>query len=122
MRRRRPSLTEAIVKLNDGVSGSGNALVDLRDLPASASRDEPEAIKQRVLAMALEDPAVGVEQYLAAFDAGAGIVEERITGLQLTSPSVQMRALTDGSVELLPRTTSSSGEPAVSGTSGASSR
>jgi len=101
MRRRRPSLIEAIVKLNDGVSGSGNALVDLRDLPASASRDEPEAIKQRVLAMALEDPTGGVEQYLAAFGAGAGIVEERIIGVQLTSPSVQMRALTDGSVELL---------------------
>ena len=33
MRRRRPTLTEAIVKLNEGVSGSGNALVDLHDLP-----------------------------------------------------------------------------------------
>jgi hypothetical protein len=101
MRRRRPSLTEAIVKLNDGVSGAGNALVDLRDLPDNDSPDESEAIKQRVLAMALEDPTIGVERYLAAFRAGAGIIEERITGDQLTSPSVQMRAHTDGSVELL---------------------
>lgn len=101
MRRRRPALTEAIVKLNDGVSGSGNALVDLRALPAGGSDEEAGAIRHRVLTMALEDPAIGIEAYLDAFAAGAGIVEERITGVQLTSPSVQMRALTDGSVELL---------------------
>jgi hypothetical protein len=101
MRRRRPTLHEAIVKLNEGVSGSGNALVDLHDLPESGSPDEAEEIKQRVLGMALEDPSIGIEKYLDAFAADAGIVEERITGVQLTSPSVQMRALTDGSVELL---------------------
>lgn len=44
---------------------------------------------------------MSVEQYLSVFRAGAGIVEERITGTRLTSPSVQMRALTDGSLELL---------------------
>ena len=42
---RRPSLTEAIVKLNEGVSGSGNALVDLHGLPASGSPDEAAAIR-----------------------------------------------------------------------------
>ena len=101
MRRRRPTLTEAIVKLNEGVSGSGNALVGLHDLPESGSPGEPEAIKKRVLGMALENPDIGIENYLAAFAADAGIVEERITGVRLTSPSVQMRAHTDGSVELL---------------------
>ncbi len=101
LRRRRPTLTEAIVKLNEGVSGSGNALIDLRDLPESGSAGEPEVIKERVLGMALENPKIGIEQYLAAFAADAGIVEERITGVRLTSPSVQMRALTDGTVELL---------------------
>ncbi len=35
MRARRPSLSQAIVKLNEGVSGSGNAMVDLSGLPAS---------------------------------------------------------------------------------------
>ncbi len=101
MRRRRPTLTEAIVKLNEGVSGSGNALVDLHDLPDPGSSDEPETIRQRLLGMALEDPSIGIEKYLADFAADAGIVEERITGVELTSPSVQMRALADGSVELL---------------------
>jgi len=101
MRVRRPSLTEAIVKLNDGVSGSGNALVDLHGLPAPGSADEPAAITERLLDMQLESERLTLDVYLAAFEEHGGIVEERITGAVLTSPSVQMRAHPDGTVELL---------------------
>jgi hypothetical protein len=101
MRVRRPSLTEAIVKLNEGVSGSGNALVDLHGLPASGAPDEAAAIKERLLGMQLESEKLTLEVYLAAFEEHGGIVEERITGVVLTSPSVQMRALPDGTTELL---------------------
>jgi hypothetical protein len=101
MRGRRPRMLEAIVKLNDGVSGRGNAVVDLRGLPEPGASDEAERLRERVLALALEDPTVGVDAYLADFDAGGGIVEERITGTTLTSPSVQMRVLPDKRVELL---------------------
>jgi hypothetical protein len=101
MRIKRPSLSEAIVKLNDGVSGSGNALVDLHGLPPSGSADEGAAITQRLLDMQLESQKLTIETYLAAFEEHGGIVEERITGVSLTSPSVQMRALPDGTVELL---------------------
>ena len=34
----------AMVKLNEGVSGAGNAVVDLRDLPAPGSPDEADAV------------------------------------------------------------------------------
>jgi hypothetical protein len=101
MRERRPSLSQGIVKLNEGVSGSGNALVDLRGLPAPGSSDEAAAIKDRVLGMQLEAENLAVDVYLAAFEKHGGIVEERITGRKLTSPSVQMRGLPDGTVELL---------------------
>lgn len=101
MRRRRPSLQEVIVKLNDGVSGSGNALVDLRGVPAPGDPDEQPSLYERVLGMALEDPAIGLDAYLSAFASGGGIVEERITGAVLTSPSVQMRAAPNGVVQLL---------------------
>ena len=101
MRRQRPDLAEAIVKLNEGVSGSGNAMVELRGLPDPGSSDESDAIRERVLGMALEDPRIAVADYLRAFESGAGIVEERITGATITSPSVQMRAAPDGTVELL---------------------
>ena len=101
MRRRRPRMVEAIAKLNDGVSGSGNAVVDLRDLPDPGAADEVDRLRERVLGMALENPSIGMDAYLEDFRNGAGIVEERITGQRLTSPSVQMRALPDGTVELL---------------------
>ena len=41
MRTRRGTLTEAIVKLNEGVSGAGNAVVDLHGLPAPGSPPSP---------------------------------------------------------------------------------
>ena len=101
MRERRPGLREVIVKLNEGVSGAGNALVDLAGLPDRAAPDEAAAIRERVLAMQLEAENLATEVYLDAFAKNGGIVEERITGTALTSPSVQMRARPDGSVELL---------------------
>jgi hypothetical protein len=101
MRVRRPSLTQAIVKLNEGVSGAGNALVDLHGLPAIGAPDEAAAITERILAMAPEAEGLAVDVFLTAFEKHGGIVEERITGTALTSPSVQMRALPDGTVELL---------------------
>ncbi len=101
MRRSRPRLSQAIVKLNDGVSGRGNAVVDLGELPEPGSADERGRLRDRVLGLALEDPTVGVDAYFADFAAGGGIVEERITGKRMTSPSVQMRVLPDGQVELL---------------------
>jgi len=40
MRARRPGVAAAIVKLNDGVAGRGNAVIELRDLPAPGAGDE----------------------------------------------------------------------------------
>ena len=40
MRVRRPSLSQVIVKLNEGVSGAGNAMVNLDGLPAPGSSEE----------------------------------------------------------------------------------
>jgi hypothetical protein len=101
MRARRPSLVQAIVKLNEGVSGAGNASLDLQGLPAPGSPNEAAAITERVMAVQPESEDLAVDVYLSAFEKHGGIVEERITGVALTSPSVQMRALPDGTVELL---------------------
>lgn len=101
MRRKRPTLAQVIVKLNEGVSGSGNALVVLGDLPAAGAPDEAAVLEARIRAMQLEDEKLALDAYLAAFEEHGGIVEERITGNAFTSPSVQMRALPDGTVELL---------------------
>jgi hypothetical protein len=100
MRRKRPTMSEVIVKLDEGVSGAGNALVDLRGLPASGDPAEAQALKQRVLDMQLESEETPLDAYLAKFAEG-GIVEERIVGEEIRSPSVQLRITPDGLVELL---------------------
>lgn len=97
----RPGMGEAIVKLNDGVSGTGNAAVDLRGLPEQGSRHEAPAVRDRLLAMRMESPLMPLDGYTAALQRGGGIVEERLTGADLASPSVQMRVLPDRTVELL---------------------
>lgn len=100
MRVARP-VSEVIVKINEGVSGSGNALVDLTGLPAPGDAEEAVATRDRLLRLQPEAPDLSVDDFLAAFERLGGVVEERITGGALTSPSVQMRVLPDRTVELL---------------------
>jgi len=109
----RPSAQWAMVKLNEGVSGSGNALVDLRDLPATTSAaptlpaDAPpdrrtrDAMRDRLRTMQLEDASVPVDAYLRRLDERGGIVEERIIGDEVRSPSVQLRVTPLGELEIL---------------------
>ena len=101
MRPERPTMTSVIVKLDEGVSGEGNALVPLTGLPAPGSSDERAAVLDRLRRMELESLTTPLEVYLAKFEEGAGIVEERITGEEIRSPSVQLRVLPGGVVELL---------------------
>ena len=90
-----------IVKLNDGVSGTGNALVELAGVAALSPPERRSAILERVHQMQLESPHVRFDAYVAKLGSDGGIVEERIVGEDLLSPSVQLRALPDGRVELL---------------------
>lgn len=101
MRRGRPTMAEAIVKINEGASGRGNSLVDLRDLAAPGDALEHAAVRERVVSLQPESDKVPSEQYLVSLATLGGIVEERLVGEELRSPSVQFRALPDGSVELL---------------------
>jgi hypothetical protein len=96
-----PDLAEAIVKLNEGVSGRGNALVDLRELPAAGSSAEPAALLARAEAMAFEHADMRLDDYVGRLAAAGGIVEERVTGAEMRSPSVQLRVTPHGEVELL---------------------
>jgi hypothetical protein len=101
LRAERPGVTKALVKLNEGVSGAGNALVDLSDLPTPGSAEESAALAQRVRGMTFERDDIHVDDYLARLQERGGIVEELITGVELRSPSVQLRVTPLGDVELL---------------------
>ena len=99
MRAQRPSMKQAIVKLNEGVSGEGNATVDLSDLDEL----DDSAIFDRVRAMRFELGRVSFDDYAAKFRARGGIVEERVGvgAKEVRSPSVQLRITPLGKVELL---------------------
>jgi PGM1 C-terminal domain len=101
LRSMRPDVTEAIVKLNEGVSGEGNAQVDLHNLCVPGSPGEREEIARRVHEMAFELPGTPFNSYAAKLAERGGIVEERITGVELRSPSVQLEVTPFGEVELL---------------------
>lgn len=101
LRRHRPGASDAMVKLNEGVSGTGNAVVDLVDVPGGGDAAEREALRARVQSMAFEGRDVTIERYLAKLAERGGIVEERITGTEVRSPSVQLRITPLGEVEVL---------------------
>ena len=101
MRAAKPAVTSAIVKLNEGVAGRGNAVVDLRELPAPGGDDERTALARRVEGMAFEHQDTRLPWYFGQLTQDGGIVEERVGGIELRSPSVQLRVTPLGDVELL---------------------
>ena len=101
MRARKPSIKQVLVKLNEGVSGEGNALVDLAGVPPSGDSKERAALEERLKAMQFELKGVTYDSYMKKLQERKGIVEERITGEEFRSPSVQLRVTPLGSVELL---------------------
>jgi hypothetical protein len=80
------------VKLNDSFSGEGNALFRY---PPEVSRERVrEAMRELEFGVASEN----YDLFFEKFSRMGGIVEEWIDAADKTSPSVQMRAMPDGSV------------------------
>jgi hypothetical protein len=110
MRAKKPSIQQVLVKLNEGVSGEGNAIIDLTGLPP-VGRDgalrRPDApaerpyLEERLRGMKFESEGVTYESYMKKLQERQGIVEERIMGEEFRSPSVQLRVTPLGKVELL---------------------
>ena len=130
MRAKKPSIQQVLVKLNEGVSGEGNAIIDLRALPpvagigdagrqhvstqpgssafakamaakpVPATKEQP-TLEERLRGMKFELEGSTYESYMKKLQERQGIVEERITGDEFRSPSVQLRVSPLGKVELL---------------------
>lgn len=100
LRAERPGMRAAIVKLDEGVSGMGNATVELQGLPEPGSAPSREAAGERVRSMATET-GEPVEAYAERLAREGGVVEERVEGGVVRSPSVQMRVTPLGTLEVL---------------------
>jgi len=101
MRLKRPSLTNAMVKLNDSISGEGNAVVDLEGVPDAADPRMAEALDRQLQSMQFELESMNWTDFFHTFAEVGGIAEERIQGTDFCSPSVQMRVSPLGEVEIL---------------------
>jgi hypothetical protein len=115
MQGKKPSIKQVLVKLNEGVSGEGNAIIDLSGLPSSfaeatadrhvAGGGEPgrdkATLEERLRGMKFELQGVTYKTYMKKLQERKGVVEERIIGEKLRSPSVQLRVTPLGRVELL---------------------
>ena len=104
MQARKPSIKQVLVKLNEGVSGEGNAVIDLAGLPVAGGADpggEKAMLEERLRAMQFELKAATYDSYMKKLQERKGVVEERIMGEEIRSPSVQLRVTPLGKVELL---------------------
>lgn len=88
---RRPDVKDAVIKLNHGFSGQGNAVVPLARLTDPVT-DTPTGF------CASEESWESFGEKIAAEGA---IVEEMLRGKELRSPSVQVRIAPDGSHEVI---------------------
>jgi len=119
MRKRKPSIKQVMVKLNEGVSGEGNAVIDLAGLSSSFTKAKTDRLvagiddagrrdhrsrlqlEERLRGMKFESQGVTYESYMKKLQERKGVVEERIMGEEFRSPSVQLRVTPLGKVELL---------------------
>ncbi len=101
MREEKPDLSHVVVKLNEGVSGGGNANLDLGPLPTPGSDEEGEAVGARLRTLQIVLPGLAYGDFMSKLGEQGGMVEELITGDEVLSPSVQMRITPLGKVELL---------------------
>jgi len=105
MRAKKPAIKQVLAKLNEGVSGEGNAVIDLTGLPPVAGGADPgrerAMLAERLRAMQFELAGVTYESYMKKLQERKGVVEERILGEEIRSPSVQLRVTPLGVVELL---------------------
>ena len=95
LKRRKPAITRVVAKLNEGVSGDGNATIDV------GSATAPMEIRARVDAMRFEASSMTLDRYLAKLAEHGGIVEELIAGREFRSPSAQLRITPLGELEPL---------------------
>ncbi len=95
---RKPNLKRAVLKLNEGFSGEGNAVISLKGL---ADDPSPQEFDRRVENMRCVAAGETPERFLEKLTTMGGIVEAMIAGERKRSPSVQVRIDPVGTIQLV---------------------
>ena len=101
LRSQHGTLARVVIKHNEGVSGFGNATIDLTGLPPVDSAETADAIERRLDDVPIERPGGTVDEYFRLLAEEGGIVEELVEAEEIRSPSAQLRITPAGVVELL---------------------
>src|SRR6516165_721968 len=99
LKRKTPTLQKAVVKLNEGFSGEGNAVFDLSNAPANSSL--PTWIRERLHNLSFEARGMTWDLYEEKLRSMGGIVEEFVAGSVKRSPSTQFRINPIGGVDAI---------------------
>ncbi|MFC1701586.1 peptide ligase PGM1-related protein [Pseudomonadota bacterium] len=92
----RPAIRRAVVKINEGFSGEGNAVFHYPE-----RKNDARAVQQSLSQLEWASESGNIGDFLRKFDQMGGIVEEMIDAEEVHSPSVQMRIYPDGKAVLV---------------------
>ncbi len=100
LKQQNPALRKAVVKVNDGFSGDGNAIFSYKGSEGVSDLKTwiKENLQQR-LKLVAED--LSYAMFLQKYESMGGIVEEFLEGEQKESPSVQCRVTPTGAIEII---------------------
>ncbi|MEM9216622.1 MAG: peptide ligase PGM1-related protein [Cyanobacteria bacterium P01_F01_bin.150] len=101
-----PSLKRIVIKLNEGFSGEGNALLDLQALPHIAPgqvshNERVNCIQQQFETLRFQAPQETWQNFSGRIPELGAIAEAFVEGQEKRSPSVQGRITPNGDVEIL---------------------
>ncbi len=100
LKQQNPALRKAVVKINDGFSGDGNAIFSYKG--SEKVIDLRSWIKERIASqLKLVATDLSYPSFLEKYKSMGGIVEEFVEGLEKESPSVQCRITPLGKLEVI---------------------
>jgi len=95
-----PGIKKAVVKLNDGFSGEGNAVMKYPE--NLCGRELEEWLQENLLEILKPvSPDVSIDMFIEKFILMEGIVEAYVEGNEKTAPSVQCRINPKGDVDII---------------------
>jgi hypothetical protein len=102
LKRRQPGLRRAVVKLDDGFSGEGNAIFEFEGAPEGNSRSLARWVESRLpCALRYEARDEAWDNFCRKLAAEQGVVEAWVEGDEKHSPSVQFRITPLGGIECI---------------------
>ncbi|MBQ7529616.1 carboxylate-amine ligase [bacterium] len=103
----KPETKRAVVKINEGFSGEGNAIYKFGDLlniePTLSNRAKAIALVKSDLprSLKMQAPHLPYADFMKKYIQMGGIVEEFLEGCEKSSPSVQTRITPTGQVQII---------------------